>query len=606
MATNRKINTTELDFDSIKENFKEYLRGQDQFSDYDFEGSGLSVLLDVLAYNTHYNALYQNLAINEAFLDSASKRASVVSKAKELGYTPQSAKSSTAVVNVTFINNQLDAPAFVEIPRFTVFSTQLNSKTYKFYTVDSYLAYRQDNQYIFRNIILKEGTVLQQRRIIDRENSVVLPNPNVDLATLRVTVQETAQSSQFEVFVRSDKLIELDFDSKVYFVKEIDNGLYELEFGNGVLGKSLEPGNIVTVTYIVGSQDEPNGARTFTYGGSLASNTQSFVTTIDVAFGGTGPESVDDIKWNAPRAYASQNRCVTLDDYKTIVLSQYPNAQSINVWGGEQNNPPSYGDVFISIKPESSEALSEIEKDLILNDIIGSRRVVTLHPKLVDPEYLYVVHETSFYYDSNLTNKLPSELKSIVAQTIEKYNDDNLNRFDGILKFSTLSGLVDASDPSIKSNITTLKVHREIIPNYNQLTQYVIDIGNPIYNAGGAEESIISMGINVLNVPRVAYIDDVSSLDKDRGTLRLFYYEGNNKIVIKNIGYVIYSKGLIVIDDLIITGISDVVFKLIIKPQSNDVVSARNQIVAIKPELSTITPIVESDVNNYTFRSSRS
>jgi len=581
MATNRKINTTELDFDRIKENFKEYLRGQDQFSDYDFEGSGLSVLLDVLAYNTHYNALYQNLAINEAFLDSASKRSSVVSKAKELGYVPQSAKSATAVVNVTFINNQLDAPDFVEIPRFTVFQTQINGKSYTFYTVDSYLAYRQDNQYIFQNIVLKEGTVLQQRRIIDRENSIVLPNPNVDLSTVRVTVQETAQSSQFEVFVRNDRLINLDSDSKVYFVKEIDGGIYELEFGNGVLGVSLEPGNIVTATYIVGNQDEPNGARTFTYGGALASNTQSFVTTVDVAFGGTSSESLDDIKWNAPRAYASQNRCVTLDDYKTVVLSQYPNAQSINVWGGEQNNPPSYGDVFISIKPESSETLSEVEKDIILNDIIGSRKIVTLHPKLVDPEYLYVAHDTSFYYDKSLTNKLPSELKSLVAQTIQQYDSDNLNKFDGILKFSTLSGLIDSTDQSIKSNITTIKIHREILPSYNQLTQYVIDIGNPIYNAGGAEESIISTGINVLNVPRVAFIDDVSVLDKDRGTLRLFYYEGNTKILIKNIGYVIYSKGLIVIDDLIITGISDSVFKLIIKPQSNDVVSAKNQIVAI-------------------------
>ena len=246
MLPNKKIQTTELDFDGIKNNLKEFLRGQSQFSDYDFEGSGLSILLDVLAYNTHYNALYTNLAINEAFLDSASKRASVVSKAKELGYVPRSATTATATVNVTFINNAIDAPDFIQIPRSTLFKAKSGESTYNFYTVESKIAYRQDNQYIFENLELKEGVLLENRFIVQAgsSRSYLIPNANVDLSTIRVNVQETAQSSTSETFVRAETLLEANSTSKVFFVKETDNALYEIEFGNGIVGQALSAGNV--------------------------------------------------------------------------------------------------------------------------------------------------------------------------------------------------------------------------------------------------------------------------------------------------------------------------------------------------------------------------
>lgn len=607
MLPNKKIQTTELDFDGIKNNLKEFLRGQDQFSDYDFEGSGLSILLDVLAYNTHYNALYTNLAVNEAFLDSASKRASVVSKAKELGYVPRSATTATAVVTVTFINNDINAPDFIQIPRSTLFRTKISDVNYNFYSTSSRIGYRQDNQYIIENVELKEGTLLENKFIVQAgtSRSFLIPNAGIDLSTLRVTVQENSLSSVSETFVRAETILEANSNSKVYFAKETDNGLYEIEFGNGVIGKALSPGNIVTVEYLVTSGSIANNARLFTYEGAISTNTESFVTTVDPSFGGSEAEGIDTIKWNAPRSFAAQNRCVTLDDYKSVVTSLYPNAESINVWGGETNDPPSYGDVFISIKPQDSDALSEAEKDFVLNDIIGKRKIVTLHPKLIDPEYINIQLDISFYYDKQSTTKSANDLTTLVYSSVNIYNNENLNRFDGVLKYSALSRAIDSTDPSIKSSITTVKLHREVQPVFNQLIEYNIATGNPIYNAGGAEESIISTGINVINIPSVCYIDDVSTLNNDRGTLRLFYYSGAEKIEVRSVGYVIYSKGLIVIENVIITGIPENTFKLIIKPQSNDVVSVRNQIVSIRPELLKITAIEETDANNYKFTSSR-
>lgn len=610
MATSRKITTSELDFDKIKQSLKDYLRGQDQFSDYDFDGSGLSILLDVLAYNTHYKALYDNMAINEAFLDSASKRANVVSRAKELGYVPGSAKSATAVVNLTIsLINNLNAPQSYELPRYTPFRTKVDDKEYTFYTTETHIAYlggSNNNQYVFENIVLREGIQVKQSFAVDAYTSAfTLANPNVDTTTIRVTVQESAQSSTFETYYASNTLLNLDGESRAFFLSEIDNQLYRIEFGNGVVGKALEPGNLVTVEYIVTNADVVNGARTFAYGGALASNTQAFVTTITPAFGGSIAESVDSIKWNAPRAYAAQNRCVTLDDYRSVITALYPNAFSINVWGGEQNFPPSYGDVYISIRPTNADFLTEGEKDYILNEILEPRRITTVHPKIVDPTYLYVELNTSFYYNPDLTNRTSNDLTALVRQAIFDYESETLDRFGGVMKHSALSRAIDLCEDSIQSSITTVKIHREVEPVYNRTVQYIVDIGNPIYNAGVAEGAISSSGFNVLNVVQTVYLDDLPTEGKDIGLIRLYYLIGTTKVYLGNVGTVNYKTGVVTLNDLTITGLVDPAFKLIIKPQSNDVVSTRNQIVTIAPELLTIRPVIDTGASNYSFTSSR-
>lgn len=608
MAQNNKIRTTDLDFDEIKNNLKNYLRGQQKFSDYDFEGSGLSILLDVLAYNTHYNALYNNLAVNEAFLDSASKRSSVVSKAKELGYVPTSSRCATAVVKVVLKRTNISTTSVPFINQGDQFYGSDGNTSYSFYANDTYIntTLSDDNTYVFENVVLKQGQLLQAAFVADGINtSFKIPNPGVDTTTITVTVYETVQLPT--VYSESKTFLGVDGDTRVYFLKELDNNYYEIEFGNGVIGKELAAGNTVVVQYMVGSTDLPNGIKSFTYADESDDFTSTVITTIP-AYGASAPEGVDDIKWNAPRNYTAQNRCVTVDDYKAIINSLYPNAQSINVWGGEENTPPAYSDVFISVEPTVGERLSEAEKTYILENIINPRKIVTVHPKFVDPTFIKVELTTAFYYNPKETTRAPSEVSRLVTNAIINYNSKYLRKFGGILKYSALSKAIDASEKSIKSSITTLKLHRTVPLNFNKSENFLVDIGNPIYNSGVAEDSVLSTGLFILNKVEPIYLEDLPIRGTDTGELQAFYFakNGSRKIYLnKSVGTVTYSSGVVNIRDLIITGVEGPEFKLIIKPQSNDVISARNQIVYIPVELIRVTPVIDTVADKYKFSSSR-
>lgn len=605
MANNR-IRTTALDFDEIKGNLKEYLRGQQKFSDYDFEGSGLAILLDVLAYNTHYNALYTNLAVNEAFLDSASKRDSVVSKAKEIGYVPQSARSARATVKVVLTGS---VEPTLEIPQYSKFTAKVDQTSYTFYSTGTALAYLASGQHTFLNVELVEGTLLDYSFTADGvQNIFTIPNAGIDTTTLKVLVQPNPESSAFETYIQSTTVMDVDGNSLVYFLKETDKGFHQLEFGNGVIGKALAAGSRITCKYMVSSQDAANTARTFTYAGGPIDGTTAYVTTLSAAAGGAPPESIDDIKWNAPRAFAAQNRCVTLDDFRTVINNLYPHAASINVWGGEQNTPPTYGDVFISIKPDTGEILGAQEKEYILNEVLESRRVVTIHPKIVDPTYIHVELNTSFYYEPSETTRTAASIKALVGDAIANYNDTVLSKFGGILKYSALSRAIDEAEESIKSSISTIKLYFSLDPIYNKSTSYVADIGNPIYNSGVAEESVVSTGVRLLNVVPTVYFDDLPVENSGVGKLRMFARKGLTKQYLKNgaaVGTVNYDTGVVTFDNLVITGVVGSEFLLTIKPQSNDVVSARNKIVTIRRANTTITPVIEALADKYKFTSSR-
>lgn len=607
MATNRRIQTTELDFDGIKSALKTYLQGQQQFSDYDFEGSGLTQLLDILALNTHYNALYTNLAVNEAFLDSAAKRSSVVSKAKELGYTPKSATAATAVVTVSMLNDQITAPTTIEIPQYSPFTTQVDGTTYTFYNTASYTASRSGNQYIFQNVELKEGQFLQNVYVYSANTPIIIPNTGVDRSTITVTVQESAQSTAIETFVESATIINLTPTSAAYFLRELDDQTYQIEFGNDVLGKSPAAGNVITVSYLVCSQDAANGASAFTYGNTLPANTTAYVVTQTAAAGGAAPEDIESIRWNAPRAFTTQNRCVTLEDYRTIINSLYTPARSVSVWGGESASPPQYGKVFIAIVPESLDNLTTSEKNYIIEEIINPRKPLSITPVIVDPTYLKLTVTTSFYYNPRLTTRSSTDIQALVRQTILDYNNTYLSEFGGIFKFSKLGTLIDASEPSITSNITTITLHREITPVYGILSEYKVSLGNPIYDSGVPEESILSTGFIPADTTETCYIDDVPNDDgTGTGVLRMFYLSTNNtKIVVKTVGTINYKTGEIDIVDLNITSLSNGVFELKIKPQSNDVVGSQDQFVTIDPTQITVNAIAESPYKAYEFTSSR-
>lgn len=618
---NKRIPTTELDFDQIKTNLKTFMQGQTEFQDYDFEGSALSTLLDVLAYNTHYNALYKNMAVNESFLDSASKRSSVVSRAKEIGYIPDSSTCSTATVNIT-VSNTNTTPSSLILPAFSSFSSSVNGSTYNFYTLDADIATISNNSYTFPNVKIKEGTPYQYKYTVAAGQRYIIPNTDVDLSTLKVRVQESATSGNFETYINRESIVNLTGEDPIYFIKEIDGQLYELEFGNNIVGKAVNTGNVISLNYMVCNKDLPNGAKTFSYQGSTLIGGVVQATTVSAATGGSDVESIESIRYNAPRAYTTQNRAVTEDDYRSIIYKNFSNAQSVSVWGGESNDPPVYGKVFISVKPFDAAILTNSEKQQLLGEVIKTKKVVSITPEIVDAESINLNLDVSVYYNPRLTTRSENELRTLVYQTIQDYNDVNLDKFEGIFRFSKLSALIDSTEASFVSNIMTVKLHRNIEVKYGSSANYRVNLTNPIYASGVPEQSVLTTGFYIPESTEVMYLEDVPT-DNEFGILRMFYLKDSVKNYITtiantdytNIGTVDYNNGIIDIKNLTITGIdtsSDSGFEFIIKPQSNDVVSVRHQLVTIPAEQVTVNIVLDKTVSgdaagntNYIFTSSR-
>jgi hypothetical protein len=611
MATNNKrIQVSELDFDAIKENLKTFLRGQSEFSDYDFEGSGLSVLLDILAYNTHYNALYTNLAVNEMFLDSASKRSSVVSLAKMLGYVPRSAKCATATVNAT-ISSPTSSPDVITIPANQPFTASIDGTSYTFYNRGAKTVARSGTgNYTFNDLVITEGTPLQFKYTVAPGVKFVIPNTNVDLDTVSVKVQENSSSDLYINYTRADRLTDVTSLSRVFFVKEIDDGLYQIEFGDGVIGQPLSNGNVVTIDYFVSSLSAPNSASSFTYGGVTLLGSNVSVVTISRASGGNEPEGIDSIKFNAPRLYAAQNRAVTPDDYKSIILSQYPDAQTVTVWGGEDNDPPIFGKTFICIKPKEAFRLTQLQKDFILSSILQPRNIVSVTPEIIDPEYFNIQVTSFVYYNPRETTKTASQIETIVKDAIMAYNDSDLEKFDGVLRFSKLSRVIDSSDPSINNNTTRVMIRRQFEPIFNISAEYRLNLITPISQDGGKQGDVFSStGFYIPTSSLIHYLDDDAN-----GNVRLYYIGPNFEKVIVNpsIGTIDYEQGRVIIRGLNITSLDGTTFEMMIKPESFDIVSALNQIVQISPELLTVQAIADNTANgdlqagyNYEFQSIR-
>jgi hypothetical protein len=614
MPANNNISVSELDFDKIKANIQTYLQGQSTFSDYNFNGSGLSVLLDILAYNTHYNALYTNLAVNESFIDSASKRSSVVSRAKEIGYIPYSARCATATVNIT-VTGTVTSPAILVINAGSTFTSTVNNKTFTFYNLEAVQAELVGSSYTFTDVVLTAGTPLTYQYTVADDTMYVIPNIPTDLSTVNVRVQDNASSSNFTTFINQESIVNIDGTSAVYWVKEIEGKQYELEFGNGIIGKALSNGNVVNISYMVSDLTAPNGANIFLYTGPTLLGGAVSVTTSIKASGGSDIESIDSIRFNAPRAFNAQKRAVTANDYQTLIMNSYPNAQSVNVWGGEDNIPPVYGKVFLSIQPKSAQYLTTTEKTYLTNQVLKPLNVVSITPEIVDPEYINLDVTTTVYYNPNLTALQSSDIKTLVTQTIQAYNTNNLNSFTGIFRFSNLSSQIDSTEPSIVSNITTIKLQREVAIQYNTTTTYTINLGNPIYNTGVAEQSILSSGFYIKGNTNKMYIEDLPDTSKTIGQLRMFYYNGSIKTYYSTFGTVNYSTGDIVLSNLDITGIDLIEgngsFVMTIKPQSNDVVSVRNQLVNIPSSNINVTMVLDQPSvgnsaggSNYKFTSS--
>ena len=595
---NNMIATNELDFSNIKSNLQSFLTGQIELSDYDFEGSALSLLLDVLAYNTSYNALYLNLAVNESFLDSASKRNSVVSRAFEMGYMPKSATAATATVNV-MVSNILSTVSILTLPALSPFKATIAGNIFTFYNLSPITAKSINNTFSFNNIDIIEGTQLLQSYIVSAGAKYEISNANCDLSTLTVTVYDNSMTSAFTVYSPITDILNISGNDTVYFTKEISDGLYEIQFGNGKFGKSLVNGNIVVLKYMATNKGAANGAKLFTLNNIFSGSTT--ISTSVIANGGSEPELTDEIRFNSPKYFSSANRAVTPSDYKSLLISEFSNINSINVWGGEDNNPPVYGKVFISIVPATSLALSVNEKTQIIPNLLKSKKMIGMTPVFVEPFYLNLNLSCTVYFDSAKTNLTANDIELATKAVILNYNTANLTKFESIFRYSYLSGLIDSIDPSIQSNITTFSIDRAVDVLFNTSTKYTINIGNPIYDNSVMYGNIYTNGFYVLADSNINYIQD-----DGKGNLQRYYLDTNNNKVFSNIkqGAVDYLNGTIIINNLNVVNLVDAELIFSFIPMSNDVLSVGENIVSIDPLNLVVNAIPISD-SSYVFTASR-
>lgn len=610
MASNRRIQVSDLDFDQIRANLKTFMQGQETFSDYNFDGSALSVLLDVLAYNTHYNALYTNLAVNEMFLDSASKRSSAVSIANNFGYIPKSATAARATLAISVLNPSATAQTLT-IPKWSPFSTMIDNQSYTFYTIQDYTANLSNGAYVFPYVEIFEGSPRSLTFVCTELNQkFTIPYKDIDLSTLSVTVQSTGENPDYSRYTVANRVLSLNAESEVYFVKELEDETYQIWFGSNNLGKPLAAGNVVSVQGLLTNKAQGNGASIFTYTGTGLGGTV-VPSVVSAAFGGEEKESLDEIKYNVTQSFFDQNRCVTPVDFMSVIKRYYEDVDSVIVWGGEDNAPPVYGKVFISVKPANKAYLTPAEENYIKETILEPRSVVSVTPEFVRPSYIELEIDTTVYYNKSVTTRSADNLKAAITQTIQDYRNTNLKKFDGVFRMSKFSAAIDAVDPSIQSNITRLKAYIEVAPKYNSYAEYRLNLVNPIYSEGVPEEAFSSTGFYIDDTDNVYYLDDDGV-----GNIRLFRkIEGTGERVIQNakIGSIDYSTGTVKISNLRITSLFDANMYFIIKTASFDVVSIRNQIVDIPAKRVTVSLIEDSIAagtmiggTNYKFTASRS
>ena len=599
MAT--KLEISQLDFDGIKDNLKTFLSQQDEFTDYDFEGSGMNILLDVLAYNTHYLGYNANMLANEMYLDSADQRSSVVSLAKQVGYTPRSATSSKARINV-LMNNATGST--VTMSRGTKFSTTVDETNYSFVNNADVSISPSDGVYQFSDLDIFEGTYLNYKytaNTSDIDQRFIIPNNNVDTTTLTVKVQESSSDSTTNTYKLASGVTNLDSTSKVYFLQEIENGRFEVYFGDGVLGEAIADGNIVILDYITCNRDEPNGATSFTLSGTIDGFADVTITTQGVAAGGDAPETIKSIKYNAPRDYTAQDRAVTADDYKVLVKSLYANAQSVQVYGGEDAATPDYGKVYVSIRAKSGSNLTELTKANLVQSL-KSFAVASVTPVIIDPETTFITLETTFKYDSSLTTKDVSTLETDVIEAITGYNTDTLENFTGVFRYSAVGQTIDGADTSILSNITKVKMYKYITPTLSSGLKYTLSFNNALYNphsghnaTGGGIVSSTGFKINDDSSTNEHFLDDDGA-----GNIRVYYLSGTTRIYTNStFGTVDYTTGEIILTSANITSISNVdgatstKIRVTTTPSSNDIIPVRNQVLEIDTANSTVAASID-------------
>ena len=593
-----------LEFNEIKAQIKEYLKSQDQFSDYDFEGSSLTVLIDALAYNTYYTAVNANLAVNEGFLETAVLRENVVKLARMIGYTPKSARSARTTVNIS-VQTTFPYPKSVTIGAGLVLNfTGLDNNNFVFsiptdtsQSVDSLSGIAT-----FSNTVLYEGLYLTDTFVKDesQRQRFILTNDRVDTSSMIV---EVTSGTITEKYLQATDITKIDSTSKVFFLEESEYQIPEILFGDGVIGKALDNGDVVTVKYTTSAGTGANGLKVFenigTYRDNLGNAITSGITISAVSFpdGGAEPESTESIKFSAPKFYSAFGRAVSTRDYEAIIPQIYPNVSSISCYGGEEAEPPEFGKVFLAIKPKNADKLSLSEKNSVLKKL-REYSVAAIQPTIIDPSILYVDLVSFVYYNPNLTRRTPAEVKNLVIITLTTLNASaEFNKFGGKFKYSKVQNIIDDAERSITSNITRIAMRKNITVDLNTRVNYKICYGNRINQQTSVAPSVISSGFKIVG-------DDVNTYylnDDGAGLLRLYYVKGTGEFdyVDGLWGSVDYDMGEIVINDLIIqsTNVVNNTLQISATPKSNDLVSLRETYITMGIDNSVIT-VVEDTISS--------
>jgi hypothetical protein len=596
---------TNLDFDQIKRSIKDYIRSNSEFTDYDFEGSNLSILIDTLAYNTYITAYNTNAVVNEVFLDSAVLRQNVVSLARNIGYVPKSKKAARAVVSM--LANVPTSGISSTTPTLTlkagvVATGAANDLNYSFCIPEDITVSVSDNIAAFRDISVYEGAFIRSTFTVDNsqpDQKFILDNPGIDLSTLVVKVKPTEGDQISEEYTKIDNIVGLSTSSKNFLVQEVSGEKYELIFGDGIIGKKLDNNNFIEATYVVTNGKEANGVTNLSFNGVLLDSTNTFIpqtsltiNTTESAADGADIESVASIRNYAPRIYSSQYRAVSANDYEAIIPTIYPNAASVSAYGGEELDPPQFGKVFIVIKPKSGSTISLFSKKEILRDL-KKYSIAGIVPEIIDLKYLYVELDSSVYYNPNMVSDVNNLKSQVVASLTDYSTSKETNQFGGRVKYSKVVSLIDSTDNSITSNITKIKIRRNLNAAINSNAQYELCFGNQ-FHVRSSGYSIKSTGFKIRNNPNTLYLADYP-MSSTMGRIFFFYLDsvGNPVVINNSAGTVDYTKGEILLNsvNIISTVKPNNVVEIQAIPESNDIIGLKDLYISLDIASSNFTMI---------------
>ena len=588
------LRISELDFDTIKSNLKDFLKAQDEFKDYDFEGSGFSVLLDVLSYNTHYNAYLANMLVNEMFLDSAVKRSSAVSLAKLIGYTPRSTRSARALLNLV-INNPTGNPSFITLNKNTAFSVTLDNTQFVFYNLEAKVIFRENDAYTLNNLEVIEGQLFSTTYVVSNpgpDEKFVIPSTNVDTSTIVVSVQDSATNTQSSVYVLNNDITSLDSTSKVYFLEENSSENYQIFFGDDFISKKLSVGNIVTVSYFNSSGASANSSNLLNHSfttSTIAGSSDISITTVTNPTGGSNKEGIGSIRFNAPRVAAAKNRAVTAADYQAIISAEYTEAESVSVWGGEDNDPPVYGKVFIALKPYKGFFISQSTKQDIINNILTNKKVLAITPEIVDPEYFFISLNLTVVYNQRVTTKTSDVIKQNVIDTINQYFTNELQKFDKDFNKSYLNKLILETDQSISSVNFTIKLqqrHNIFLNSINSfLEQDSIKLQNLLVPGSLSSTRFFIISNNTETLVEVIDIPNDSPPDNSGSGVVKIINSSDSSTVVDQAGTIDYGTGVITLNNFIPTAlpntISDFRVSASLQETSSSIDANRKQVLIL-------------------------